>query len=287
MKILSLGVDMGLGSVISGATRIGSGAVKALTGAASSLGSSNWLPLAGSLAGAGASLAGGIYAANKSQQVANNVNLLNYKQAKEFAQNQLQWRVDDAKKAGLHPLVGVGASLYQGVPSAIGGDVSGIGNGLSEMGQNISRAIDSYQTHKDRLEEQRKAEALQALQYKLQLDKFALDQRETESRINLNNARAAREAVTKTSLNNAVRGASFKHGAQPRVPPRPVPKSKGKFVLPGFVKDYFPSTHTYYVTPRGNIMRMPSEQFEQSAQNSWGIPDAYLFVDSLLGDIMD
>lgn len=275
---------MGLGSIVSHAAKIGSGAVKALTGAASSLGSSNWLPLAGSLVGAGASLAGGMYAANKSQQVANNVNLLNYKQAKEFAQNQLQWRVADAKKAGLHPLVGVGASLYQGVPSAIGGDVSGLGNGLSEMGQNISRAIDSYQTHRERLEEQRKAEALQALQYKLQLDKFALDQRETESRINLNNARAARETVSKVSLGNYVRGASFSRGAQPRTPPRPVAQSRGKFKLPGFVNpgSAFKSTHELYVTPNGRVMNMPSESFEQSAQNSWGIPDVYLYLDSIL-----
>ncbi len=51
---------------------------------------------AGGLVGSIGSLAGS-YLSNKSAQ---NINLLNYKQAKEFAQNQIQWKVADAKKAG-------------------------------------------------------------------------------------------------------------------------------------------------------------------------------------------
>lgn len=274
---------MGLGSMISGAAKIGSGALKSVTSALSGVGSSNWLPLAGSLAGGALGLAGGIYSANKSAQVANNVNLLNYKQAKEFAQNQIQWRVADAKKAGLHPLAALGMSPISGPPSAVGADVSGLGNGLSEMGQNISRSIDAMQSREDRLKEQAKQDALQRLQYHLQLERFKLDQTETASRVALNDARTA---LDKAQLKNLVNGASIRRGAQPRSSPMPKPKSKGKFTLPGFIgapfAKAFPSAETAYLTNSGRVVVMPSEQFEQSGQNSWGVADAYWYLDHII-----
>lgn len=264
------------GSIVKGAADI---AKKAISGA----GSSNWLPLAGSLGAGALSALGGAYAANKSAQVANNVNLLNYKQAKEFAQNQIQWRVADARKAGLHPLAALGMAPISGPPSAIGGDSSGLGQGLSEMGQNLSRAIDSYQSREDRMREQAKADALQELQYKLQLDKFTLDQKETASRVALNDARTA---VEKAQLANMIKGASIRHGAQPRSKPIPKPRSKGKFILPGFIgaplAKAFPSSDQMYITNGGRLRLMPSEKYEQSGQNSWGVADAYWYLDHII-----
>lgn len=256
---------MGLGSIVRGAAKIGSGALKAVTGALSG-GSSNWLPLAGSVAGGAISALGGAYAANRSSQIASNLNVLNYKQAKEFAQNQIQWRVLDAKRAGLHPLAALGVSPIAAPPSAIGGDVSGLGQGLSEMGQNISRSIDAFQSRRERDQEMAKQEALNMLRYKLELDKFKNDQLETQSRIALNNARAA--AVT-TEMKNAVRGASL---GQPRIPARPVAYSRGRYVLPGGN-----NAMTTYKGPNGENIPMPSESFEASAQNMWGIPEIYLY----------
>lgn len=257
---------MGLGSMISGAAKIGSGALKSVTSALSGIGSSNWLPLAGSLAGGALSALGGAYAANRSAQVASNVNLLNYKQAKEFAQNQIQWRVADAKKAGLHPLAALGVSPISGPPSAVGGDTSGLGQGLSEMGQNLSRTIDAFQSRRERDREMAKQEALNMLRYNLELQKFSNDQAETKSRIALNNARTA---AVNAEMKNLVRGVSL---GQPRIPGRPVAYSRGKFVLPGGN-----NAMTTYKGPNGENIPMPSESFEQSSQNMWGIPEAYLY----------
>lgn len=43
---------------------------------------------------------------------------------REFAQNSLQWRVNDAKAAGLHPLAALGANLNAGIPSYVGSNHS-------------------------------------------------------------------------------------------------------------------------------------------------------------------
>lgn len=229
----------------------------------------------GSIIGAGASLAGGIYSANKSQQIANNVNLLNYKQAKEFAQNQLQWRVADAKKAGLHPLVGVGASLYQSAPTAVGGDSSGLGNGLAEMGQNISRAVDASMNYKQRQENEMKQQQLMDLQILAKKQEIA----ESHSRQNLNDAQANRvlNPIKDAAVGNSIRGASV--FGQPRIPARPFlishPRQlRGKQAIIGqALPDY-----QRFKTEDGTVYTLPSEAFENSAQNSWGIPDAIWYV---------
>lgn len=69
---------------------------------------------------------------------------------KEFAQMGIQWRVADAKAAGVHPLAALGASGAASSPITVsGGDppyrkpasISGIDDFLSEqMGQNLTRA---------------------------------------------------------------------------------------------------------------------------------------------------
>lgn len=62
----------------------------------------------------------------------------NYQWQKEFAQNGISWRVDDAKAAGVHPLFALGANVSSFSPQAVfpeGRRDSGID------GQDISRAV--------------------------------------------------------------------------------------------------------------------------------------------------
>lgn len=66
---------------------------------------------------------------------------------KEVLQNQLQWKTQDAKAAGIHPLYAIGAPSVSFSPS-----FSGIGSGggdsamsrISQAGQGISRAVNAY-----------------------------------------------------------------------------------------------------------------------------------------------
>lgn len=80
---------------------------------------------------------------------------------REFAQNGIQWRANDARAAGLHPLAALGAQLASSTPISISGGGGGgtssfssptstpgspfagasMGSGISAMGQDIGRAI--------------------------------------------------------------------------------------------------------------------------------------------------
>lgn len=54
----------------------------------------------------------------------------------KFAKNAIQWKVEDAKKAGIHPLYALGAPTMS--PSV---SVGQTGAALADMGQDISRAV--------------------------------------------------------------------------------------------------------------------------------------------------
>lgn len=62
---------------------------------------------------------------------------------KELAKNQIQWRVDDAKKAGLHPMAALGLNSTSFSPVSLsqqGLDYSSIADGISDMGQSLNYA---------------------------------------------------------------------------------------------------------------------------------------------------
>lgn len=75
---------------------------------------------------------------------------------REFAQNGIRWKVEDAKAAGLHPLYAVGGAGASFAPQAAsvtfdnGGEH--LGRALSSMGQNIGRAVSAQQTPEQRQE---------------------------------------------------------------------------------------------------------------------------------------
>lgn len=99
----------------------------------------------GALLGAAASVAGGIMG-NKAQKEANRAaEAQAEKQAalqKEFAQSGIQWKVQDAEKAGVHPLYALGAQTASYQPQSVGGGASDF-SWLGDAGQNIGRAIDA------------------------------------------------------------------------------------------------------------------------------------------------
>lgn len=74
-----------------------------------------------------------------------------YLRQKEFAQMGIQWRVEDAKAAGLHPvfaLNGGGAAFSS--PSVSTSGSYGVENSLQDLGQNVSRAVAAQETPEQR-----------------------------------------------------------------------------------------------------------------------------------------
>lgn len=91
----------------------------------------------GALLGAGISGAFGLIGQNKQNKANAKINAQNIALQKEFAQSGIQWRVADAKAAGIHPLAALGAQTHSFSPQSIGMDYSAMGR----MGQDIGRAV--------------------------------------------------------------------------------------------------------------------------------------------------
>lgn len=85
---------------------------------------------------------------------------------REVLQNQMQWRKSDAQKAGLHPLAVLGMSPATGASSVVG---DSLGSGISDAASKIGEYVASKDLHK-------------------------LQVQEIQSRINLNEANAAKAA---------------------------------------------------------------------------------------------
>jgi len=90
----------------------------------------------GAIIGAGANLLGGILGNNQQKKTAEQ----NIQLQKDFAQNAIQWKVEDAKKAGVHPLYALGAQTSSFSPVSVGDSLSG---SISSAGQDISRAVNA------------------------------------------------------------------------------------------------------------------------------------------------
>lgn len=83
----------------------------------------------------------------------NAINAQNIALQKEFAQNGIKWKVEDAKNAGLHPLAALGAQTTSFSPISVGASFqsdTGAGQGFSDMGQNIGRALNATRTQAER-----------------------------------------------------------------------------------------------------------------------------------------
>lgn len=71
---------------------------------------------------------------------------------KEFAQQGIQWKVADAKAAGVHPLYALGAQTHSFSPIQVGNP---LGQAIGDMGQELGRAFNAQATN-----EQRQAQAI-------------------------------------------------------------------------------------------------------------------------------
>lgn len=95
---------------------------------------------------AGGALAGGLIGligarmANKSQEKMHKENM---RMQREFAQNSIKWRVDDAKRAGIHPLAALGsqATYYTPTSTQSHNELSDIAGGVADSANSIGRSM--------------------------------------------------------------------------------------------------------------------------------------------------
>ncbi|QRV61795.1 DNA pilot protein [Microvirus sp.] len=65
----------------------------------------------------------------------------NYDAQKEFAQNSIQWRVQDAQKAGVHPLYAVGMGQAPGYTPSSSFETNSMGEAIAQAGNKFGDAM--------------------------------------------------------------------------------------------------------------------------------------------------
>lgn len=107
-----------------------------------------WEALGPSLISAGGNFLGGlanIYQGNKAMRQEEHLAQRNIDYQKEYAQNALQWRINDGKAAGLHPLFSMGAQLPSFTPVAVSDRGSAqSAQGWSDIGRSIGDGAAAY-----------------------------------------------------------------------------------------------------------------------------------------------
>lgn len=100
---------------------------------------------AASAVSAGSGIVGPLVGAQENENVRHQNESLyydNWARQKEFAQSGIQWRVQDAQAAGLHPLFALGAQVTPGQPvHAFTREPSDVGESLRRGGQDVSQSI--------------------------------------------------------------------------------------------------------------------------------------------------
>ena len=145
----------------------------------------------GSVVSAVGSIAGGILGANSAQNVAG----MNYEAQKEFAQNGIRWKVEDAKRAGIHPLYALGASTQGYSPSGGYGGDFGISDAAAQFGQGFERAQQAKMTK----EEREKQEVRDAIQDMAALEDLNQKRRMNDAQIRLANSEIFRNFALSTN----------------------------------------------------------------------------------------
>lgn len=80
----------------------------------------------------------GYFGARKDAEIQEKMAEKNIALQREFAQTGVQWKVEDAKKAGIHPLYALGAQTHSFSPVSVGSDY---GTAFARAGQDLSRAM--------------------------------------------------------------------------------------------------------------------------------------------------
>lgn len=135
----------------------------------------------GSMISAGANLISGFLgssAASKAQAQNAEIARRNMDNQIDFAQRGIRWKVEDAKKAGIHPIYALGAPTTSFSPVNFSATADNSwANAASAMGQDISRAVNATRTAPERVD------AYTRTAQQLSLEKGALENQLLASQI--------------------------------------------------------------------------------------------------------
>lgn len=105
----------------------------------------DWLGAAAGIIGKGMDM----FSANKNRDAAMKQAQANQQLQLDFAKSGVQWRVEDAKAAGIHPLAALGMQGPSFSPVTLG-DAATPSTNFAGMGQDVARAIQSTRDQSER-----------------------------------------------------------------------------------------------------------------------------------------
>lgn len=128
---------------------------------------------------AGSNLIGGVINHVLGSKQENEMWQKNYNAQKEFAQNSIQWRVQDAEKAGIHPLYAMGNSPGYTPSSSM--STGGLGDAVANAGNAFTQTMGQLQMHNAYLQMAKNEQDLKQSEIKTQSDALSLWNKVVES----------------------------------------------------------------------------------------------------------
>lgn len=195
---------------------------------------------------------------------------------REFAQNGVQWRVNDARAAGIHPLaalgmqgassspIQIGTTGSTGIPSANpvtspapqpGVGSSAMGNAVASFGQDLSRAITATATEIEREKQVSSASSL------LALENQALQNKLLASQIAKTSGAAVGPSFPSSGGKRAIDG----QGNTPLIKFEPAEVTRTRSATPHTQEGKNPEVQ-YFNTPYGQV-HAPGKQFKEAIED--------------------
>lgn len=182
---------------------------------------------------------------------------------REFAQNGVRWRVEDARAAGIHPGLALGAKTAEFTPTNFSAPQrESVSESLSRSGHNISRAVDSTRTAFER--DQARSMAV------LQVEHAGLQNDLLRSQI----ARLQRDQVGPPMADPANPGVAL-HGTSdvPRIVEEPLKRTMGAEGYPGHEPGAITET-AFSATGDGGYAVVPSKDWKDRGEDQM-VPEAH------------
>lgn len=207
----------------------------------------------GSLISAGASIVGGILGSNAAKDAAHE----NAAMQKMFAKHGIQWKTQDAIKAGIHPLYALGAPTIGFQPSFVGDN--SLGEGIAQAGQDIGRAVAANSSTNQRLDQFSKLAQL------LTLEKGGLENDLLRSKIRVLNQAGGippKPTMAEAQVLPGQGDSRVAVGPGWKAVTNPVDSSVGQGIAAGVG----PTTQ-HFVTPDGIYVNAPAPGYKQAIED--------------------
>lgn len=226
-----------------------------------------------SLIDAGTSLIGGVMKSQQ-QEKANAINQANFQASMAYQdlvnKNSIQWKVADAKAAGLHPLAALGVNTGGGPSSFVGAiPATGMAEGIAAAGQDISRAVGATRTA------QKRSEAFETTVQALSLEQASLKNdllRSQIARLNQQNNPAVPDTDQRWQLDG--------QGQAPQVKMKPFEVTPGEpgrpWMEPGAISDV-----GHARTPDGYAV-VPSKEMQERIEDNWLASMSWMYRNQIL-----